>query len=195
MELCKSDLQKAIQHFKQVRIQQQNISLNLVNNNSINEEEKKLLFQNGFCPVTVLPLEIIGKFFVHLTLGLEGLHQRNVLHRDMKTENILLTTNPIQTGWNDCVLKIADLGFSRELEINNLAQTMCGTPLYMAPEGMHVFFQFSLFFSPFSLFFSPFSHFFSIFRHFFHNFVIFFRFFVIFFSNFCIFCSDFRVSV
>ncbi|KAM0956374.1 hypothetical protein ACFX2A_025160 [Malus domestica] len=34
------------------------------------------------------------------------------------------------------VLKIADLGFTRSLQPQGLAETLCGSPLYMAPEIM-----------------------------------------------------------
>ena len=138
MEYCRSDLNKVIKHFKQLKKDQQPLPLPNqrgmpIYNNQFqtqtlekDKQEKIMLFANGFSLSPVLPLEIIGRFFVHLTLGLEALHKRNFLHRDLKSENILLTTNPIQTGWKDCVLKIADLGFSRELERNALAETYCG---------------------------------------------------------------------
>lgn len=38
---------------------------------------------------------------------------------------------------SDLVCKIADLGFARKCEENNLAETGCGTPLLMAPEVLN----------------------------------------------------------
>ena len=80
---------------------------------------------------------------MHLILGLQALHNKNMLHRDLKPENLLLVRNPSnetldQKGplsWDQCSLKISDFGFSRQLPSDAyLAQTYCGSPLYMSPE-------------------------------------------------------------
>lgn len=48
------------------------------------------------------------------------------MHRDLKPSNILV---------NDGLIKIADFGFCKSLENHrDLAQTMLGSPIYMAPE-------------------------------------------------------------
>merc|ERR550537_1244041 len=57
------------------------------------------------------------------------LHRENVLHRDLKPQNILLSSSD-----EDPVLKIADFGFARLLKPEDMAATVCGSPLYMAPE-------------------------------------------------------------
>ena len=49
--------------------------------------------------------------------------------RDLKPQNLLLTSQA-----PDAVLKIADFGFARPLQPQGLAETLCGSPLYMAPE-------------------------------------------------------------
>ena len=55
-------------------------------------------------------------------------HQLHLLHRDLKPANIFLT------GPEDSI-KIGDFGISRSLASTNaMAQTKCGTALYMAPE-------------------------------------------------------------
>eukprot|EP00891_Asterochloris_glomerata_P007493 jgi/Astpho2/7493/e_gw1.00114.112.1_t len=64
-----------------------------------------------------------------LAAGLRQLWSKNLVHRDLKPQNLLLSDNTPQA-----VLKIADFGFARNLEPQNLAETMCGSPLYMAPE-------------------------------------------------------------
>lgn len=52
-----------------------------------------------------------------------------LLQRDLKPQNLLLSdASP------DAVLKIADFGFARSLQPQRLAETLCGSPLYMAPE-------------------------------------------------------------
>ncbi|XP_026444405.1 serine/threonine-protein kinase ATG1c-like isoform X3 [Papaver somniferum] len=70
-------------------------------------------------------------FMQQLAAGLQILRQNNVIHRDLKPQNLLLTTNGDQA-----VLKIADFGFARSLQPRGLAETLCGSPLYMAPEIM-----------------------------------------------------------
>jgi serine/threonine protein kinase len=60
--------------------------------------------------------------------GFKALHRKNIIHRDLKLQNILMTEASTQAG-----LKLADFGLSRFLE-DDLAKTWVGTPLYMAPE-------------------------------------------------------------
>ncbi|CAF4739257.1 unnamed protein product, partial [Rotaria magnacalcarata] len=51
----------------------------------------------------------------------------NILHRDLKTQNIFLTKNDI--------VKVGDLGIARALEsASEFATTIVGTPYYMSPE-------------------------------------------------------------
>lgn len=51
------------------------------------------------------------------------------MQRDLKPQNLLLSDNTPHA-----VLKIADFGFARHLQQQELADTLCGSPLYMAPE-------------------------------------------------------------
>jgi NIMA (never in mitosis gene a)-related kinase len=56
-----------------------------------------------------------------------AMHAKNILHRDIKTQNIFITKNN--------VLKIGDFGISKELDtLNKMALTSCGTPYFMPPE-------------------------------------------------------------
>ena len=68
-------------------------------------------------------------FFRQLAAGLLFMAENNLVHRDLKPANILLSS-----ASSDAVLKICDFGFARSLSGNALAQTQCGSPLYMAPE-------------------------------------------------------------
>jgi serine/threonine-protein kinase ULK/ATG1 len=68
-------------------------------------------------------------FLLQLIDGLSFLHDRKIIHRDLKPQNILLTKKS-----RDAFVKIADFGFVKQLEEMDVAGTICGTPLYMAPE-------------------------------------------------------------
>lgn len=70
-------------------------------------------------------------FMIQLAAGLKVLRDNNLIHRDLKPQNLLLSTDD-----GNAVLKIADFGFARALEPQRLAETVCGSPLYMAPEIM-----------------------------------------------------------
>ena len=61
-----------------------------------------------------------------VALGLQSMHSRNVLHRDIKSDNILCRPN------GD--IKIADMGFSVFLSEKEDHMTMKGTPAWMSPE-------------------------------------------------------------
>jgi serine/threonine protein kinase len=52
-----------------------------------------------------------------------------VAQRDLKPQNLLLSCDGAAA-----VIKIADFGFARHLQPARMANTMCGSPLYMAPE-------------------------------------------------------------
>ena len=69
------------------------------------------------------------RFLRQLSSGLLTLHRLSFIHRDLKPQNILLTEDS-----EGAVLKIADFGFARFLEASDMAATVCGSPLYMAPE-------------------------------------------------------------
>ncbi|AWO98580.1 putative MAP/microtubule affinity-regulating kinase 4 [Scophthalmus maximus] len=53
-------------------------------------------------------------------------HQKNIVHRDLKAENLLLDA--------DANIKIADFGFSNEFTAGSKLDTFCGSPPYAAPE-------------------------------------------------------------
>ncbi|XP_048048516.1 serine/threonine-protein kinase Nek5 [Megalobrama amblycephala] len=70
----------------------------------------------------------IVDWFVQICLGLKHIHDRKVLHRDIKSQNIFLTQGGLK-------VKLGDFGIARML--NNtmeLARTCVGTPYYLSPE-------------------------------------------------------------
>ncbi|XP_060541871.1 serine/threonine-protein kinase Nek11-like [Pantherophis guttatus] len=76
----------------------------------------------------VFPESQIVKWFIQLLLGVNYLHERRILHRDLKAKNIFLKNN---------LVKIGDFGVSRLLMGScDLATTFIGTPFYMSPEAL-----------------------------------------------------------
>uniref|UniRef100_H3CEZ7 non-specific serine/threonine protein kinase n=1 Tax=Tetraodon nigroviridis TaxID=99883 RepID=H3CEZ7_TETNG len=79
--------------------------------------------------------DTIRIFLQQIAQAMEVLRTKGILHRDLKPQNILLChpegcrSSPVNT----CI-KIADFGFARHLQTNAMAATMCGSPMYMAPE-------------------------------------------------------------
>ena len=67
------------------------------------------------------------KYAIQLASALGYLKTKNIVHRDIKPGNLLLSADRQ-------VIKIADFNFARILKSNDLAETLCGSPLYMAPE-------------------------------------------------------------
>ncbi|KAL0485239.1 autophagy-related protein ATG1 [Acrasis kona] len=81
---------------------------------------------------------VVKKFLCDLAKGLRCLWELNLVHRDLKPANLLLdcmsVIDPVNPLSKLGTLKIADFGFAREIGPGSMAETMCGSPLYMAPE-------------------------------------------------------------
>ncbi|EAR86254.2 Serine/Threonine kinase domain protein (macronuclear) [Tetrahymena thermophila SB210] len=73
-----------------------------------------------------LPEEEAKRIFKQIIKGVSYLHTNNIIHRDMKLENLLMddTKN----------IKIIDFGFSIMIPPDKKLNIFCGTPSYMAPE-------------------------------------------------------------
>merc|ERR1712232_599668 len=70
-------------------------------------------------------------WFVQIAMALQYIHSEKVLHRDIKTSNILLA-EPSGPG---SALKLGDFGLSRVLEhTSDIARTIVGAPYYISPE-------------------------------------------------------------
>ncbi|XP_044222543.1 serine/threonine-protein kinase Nek5-like isoform X2 [Thunnus albacares] len=85
---------------------------------------KKINMQKG----VAFTEEQIVDWFIQICLGLKHIHDRKILHRDIKAQNIFLTNGGMKA-------KLGDFGIARML--NNtmeLARTCVGTPYYLSPE-------------------------------------------------------------
>lgn len=84
---------------------------------------RKLKEQKG----QLLPESRVVEWFVQIAMALQYLHEKHILHRDLKTQNVFLTRTNI--------IKVGDLGIARVLEHqSDMASTLIGTPYYMSPE-------------------------------------------------------------
>jgi len=71
--------------------------------------------------------KIIWIIFIQLSLGLCYLHNKKILHRDIKTKNIFIK--------NNLTVKIGDFGIAKILSsTSSYAHTFIGTPYYISPE-------------------------------------------------------------
>ncbi|XP_036697345.1 MAP/microtubule affinity-regulating kinase 3 isoform X16 [Balaenoptera musculus] len=64
--------------------------------------------------------------FRQIVSAVQYCHQKRIVHRDLKAENLLLDA--------DMNIKIADFGFSNEFTVGSKLDTFCGSPPYAAPE-------------------------------------------------------------
>lgn len=71
--------------------------------------------------------EQVLDWFIQIVLSLQHMHRRKILHRDVKTQNIFLTT--------DNLCKLGDFGISKALSgTYEQTNTFVGTPYYLSPE-------------------------------------------------------------
>lgn len=73
-----------------------------------------------------LPEQTAKYIFKQIILGLNFIHTHNIVHRDIKLDNILIDL--------DNNIKICDFGVSKRITIADTMNEQCGTPAYMAPE-------------------------------------------------------------
>jgi mitogen-activated protein kinase kinase kinase len=77
--------------------------------------------------------EIIQLYAFELLTGLEYLHSKRIIHRDIKPDNTLLDHNG--------TIKLVDFGAAKIVQVQGTLRasgkmSLAGTPSYMAPEGM-----------------------------------------------------------
>ncbi|XP_069767306.1 serine/threonine-protein kinase Nek8 isoform X3 [Narcine bancroftii] len=76
---------------------------------------------------SLLDEETIMHFFAQILLALHHVHNKLILHRDLKTQNILLDKYQM-------IVKVGDFGISKILSSKSKAYTVVGTPCYISPE-------------------------------------------------------------
>jgi len=106
-------------------------------NYKINEDS--IVIQMEYCEKTLsqyrvekggkLSLPEIKEIFFQLNNALKYLSENDIIHRDLKLENVLIKTKD-----NKNIIKLGDFGLSKYTHENELISTNCGTPAYMAPE-------------------------------------------------------------
>ncbi|KAG6960829.1 hypothetical protein JG688_00009400 [Phytophthora aleatoria] len=78
-------------------------------------------------PRGYFPISQVLDWFVQMAMAIRYLHGQRVLHRDLKTSNVFLTT--------ENVVKLGDFGIAKTLDSTlDQAKTVVGTPYYMSPE-------------------------------------------------------------
>ena len=89
-----------------------------------------------YCENGDLSKQLVGKplkygyiknYFRQIINAIQFIHNKNIIHRDIKPKNILIANNKK-------TIKICDFGFSKHYDKKKMNMTLCGSPLYMAPE-------------------------------------------------------------
>lgn len=75
----------------------------------------------------VLTEDEARKIFRQIIDAVKACHSKNIVHRDIKLDNILISSDHSQ-------VKLCDFGISRMIMPGKLAYEECGTPAYLAPE-------------------------------------------------------------
>ncbi|XP_041457983.1 NUAK family SNF1-like kinase 1 [Lytechinus variegatus] len=108
---------------------------NIVNIYEVFESKEKIVivmeYASGgelyeFIDSSSIPMGEIQRLFRQIVSALAYCHLNNIVHRDLKLENVLLD--------EDGDAKIADFGLSSYYSDNDLLHTFCGSPLYASPE-------------------------------------------------------------
>lgn len=85
---------------------------------------------------------LLRRAFAELIGAVKYLHEKNIVHRDIKLENVLVNLTPLEladasvdwTKFPTSVITLADLGLSRRIADDEKLETRCGSDDYAAPE-------------------------------------------------------------
>ncbi|GAM22931.1 hypothetical protein SAMD00019534_061060 [Acytostelium subglobosum LB1] len=101
------------------------IGMEYANAGDIHQEIKKRTIQKSY-----FTEDQIWTWFTQICLAVQYMNSKNILHRDLKTQNIFLSNID-----NRSVVKVGDMGIAKILNSDtSFARTVIGTPYYLSPE-------------------------------------------------------------
>lgn len=127
----------------EIKIAQSTDHPNLVKMLDVFEEEERVYLVFEFCDGGdlskflqkrgILSETEAREYLQQIVSGMEYLMMNDIIHRDLKPQNILMKKT-VNSSFCPYILKIADFGFAKQTDPDILSATVCGSPLYMAPE-------------------------------------------------------------
>jgi serine/threonine-protein kinase len=104
------------------------ISMAFVEGETLRGIQKKL-------PDKTFPLPRIVNLMAQACAGLGHAHDRGLIHRDVKPDNMMIVTREDDDGNTTELVKVLDFGFAVPPKVSGeVAQRLAGTPVYMSPE-------------------------------------------------------------
>jgi serine/threonine protein kinase len=92
-----------------------------------------------------VPENIVRHFIKNILTAVIYLNNKNIIHRDIKSDNILLhydnEEDLLSNNFIKAKIKLIDFGFARYLDENELAGSLVGTPMYMDPNVLKTFLE------------------------------------------------------
>ena len=92
-----------------------------------------------------IPENIVRHFIKNILIAVIYLNNKNIIHRDIKSDNILLhyenEEDLLSNRFLNAKIKLIDFGFARYLDENELAGSLVGTPMYMDPNVLKTFLE------------------------------------------------------
>ena len=75
-----------------------------------------------------------AKIVYQILIALNFLHKQNVIHQNLKLENIMVDLERIDEEQTSLICKVTDFGYAKALEKDQKETLSFGVPIYMAPE-------------------------------------------------------------
>ena len=92
-----------------------------------------------------VPENIVRYFIKNILTAVIYLNNKKIIHRDIKSDNILLhyenEEDLLSNDFTKAKIKLIDFGFARYLDENELAGSLVGTPMYMDPNVLKTFLE------------------------------------------------------
>ena len=92
-----------------------------------------------------VPENIVRYFIKNILTAVIYLNNKKIIHRDIKSDNILLHYDDeedlLSNNFIKAKIKLIDFGFARYLDENELAGSLVGTPMYMDPNVLKTFLE------------------------------------------------------